>query len=237
MSQQVNLLNPRLQRKRDALSLNVVALGLLAIVIIEAALSGYALLYSQTLQKQEVALKAQNQTLLAEVEATRKLVAERKPSVALAKEIGGFSAIIGPREEALERLRNINAAEGVYSNVMRGFARQAIEGVWLTEFSASAGDLTIRGRLSDSALLPAYMRRLNEEPAFKGRRFLALDMKSVEPVPEKDRAAVPGGLPVSLPVGKAVPPALPYIEFSLQGILPTIVPVVPATAKSGGGAG
>lgn len=233
MSQQVNLLNPRLQRKRDALSLNVVALGLLAIVIIEGALSGYALWYSQTLQKQEAALKAQNQTLLAEVEATRKLLAERKPSAALAKEIGGFAAIIGPREEALEKLRNINAAEGVYSNVMRGFARQAIEGVWLTEFSASASDLTIRGRLSDSALLPAYVRRLNEEPAFKGRRFLALDMKSVEPLPEKDRTPVPG----SPQAGKATPPALPYIEFALQGVLPATVPVAPATAKSVGGAG
>jgi hypothetical protein len=34
-------------------------------------------------------------------------------------------------------------------------------------------------------LLPVYINRLNDEPAFAGRRFASLDMKGVDPADDK----------------------------------------------------
>jgi hypothetical protein len=69
----------------------------------------------------------------------------------------------------------------------------------------------MRGRLLDPALLPAYIRRLNGEPAFRGRHFAALDMQGVLPPP-----VVAGQ--TSVPVPAAPPPLGPtrYTEFALK---------------------
>lgn len=70
-----------------------------------------------------------------------------------------------------------------YSGLFEGFSRQVVEGAWLTGFVFAQKNIEIRGRLTDPALLPVYIGRLNAEPAFAGRRFAALDMKGVEPAP------------------------------------------------------
>lgn len=224
MSQQVNLLNPRLQRRRDLLSLALVVGAVLAVLLVGTGLAMFAGWQEKTLLAQANALQAQNKNIQIEVETTRKLLAERKPNADLAAQIGRFHAMLGSREEALNKLRSMTTADSSFANIFRGFARQAMEGVWLTDFAASASDLTIRGRLSDSALLPAYVRRLNAEPALSGRRFLALDMKGIEPVPEK---ALPGTSANGDAQAAAVLP--PYVEFALQGVL------LPATGGTGGG--
>lgn len=227
MSQQLNLLNPRLQRRRDALSLSLVALVLLAVLLVEAALASYAAYQRISVTGQEAALQAENKNLQQQVEAISKSLAERKPSARLADDIVQFNAAIQPREEALGKLKSMEEASGNYANTLRGFSRQSMEGVWLTDFSASANDLTIRGRLTDSALLPVYVRRLNEEPAFKGRRFAALDMKGVEPPPLEKPAA--GSLPPAS--AKPVVRLPPYVEFALQG---TLLPAQATKPGSGG---
>jgi hypothetical protein len=55
----------------------------------------------------------------------------------------------------------------------------------LVGFGFSGKEIEIRGRLLDPALLPTYINRLNDEPAFAGRRFSALDMKGVDPADDK----------------------------------------------------
>lgn len=224
MSQQLNLLNPRLQRHRDFLSLHLVGAVVLAMLLVEIALASYAGYQRRILAAEELLLQTESKNLQSQVELASKTLAERKPSAKLTAEVQQFAAMLQPREEVLARLKATGEVGVGFSETLRGFSRQVMEGVWLTDFSASASDLTIRGRLVDAALLPGYVKRLNEEPAFKGRHFAALDMKGFEP-PPVDTTAVPAP-----PPAKPVARVLPYVEFALQGSLSGA-----SGTKSGGG--
>ena len=75
-------------------------------------------------------------------------------------------------------------------------------------FAFAQKNIEIRGRLTDPALLPVYIGRLNAEPAFAGRRFAALDMKGVEPAPASAET------PAAPPARAAVLPR--HTEFVLR---------------------
>jgi hypothetical protein len=80
---------------------------------------------------------------------------------------------------------------GGFSDYLRGFARQAPEGLWLTGFTIGAGgnDMEIRGSMLNPATLPDYIRRLGTEKSFQGRNFAALTMNRADAAP----AAQPAG--------------------------------------------
>ena len=95
------------------------------------------------------------------------------------------------------------AESGVAAGVREGhagllvaLARQASGQVWLTGLAVSDDGqaIDLEGRMTDSSALADYLRRLNDEPRFKGRPFAQLTLK----------AAGNGG------------ERLPYTEFSLR---------------------
>ena len=111
-----------------------------------------------------------------------------------------------------------------FARYMQAFARQSLDGLWLTGFSVGGGgDVTIQGRVVRAELVPTYIQRLNGEPALKGRSFSALEMHRpatlatpVEPgkeaVPEK-AAAAPRYIEFSLATSEPVAPsAAPQVE-------------------------
>jgi hypothetical protein len=75
-------------------------------------------------------------------------------------------------------------------------------------YDAASGSMEIHGRTVDPALLPEYIRRLNKEPAFRGRAFAALKLAAGKLEPA---AGVPAktGVP-----GEAAKP-VPFYEFTL----------------------
>jgi hypothetical protein len=111
-------------------------------------------------------------------------------------------------------LRKLTSAENrpVVGEMMRAFSRAGSDGLWLTGFRVldDGSQLDINGRMVDQALLPAYLKRLEAEPVFHGRRFSALDMKGGEWVP----AATPGA-PVEANRGQGQNGRW-YVDFVLQ---------------------
>lgn len=79
----------------------------------------------------------------------------------------------------------------------RALARQAQANVWITGFSVAdnGSALEIEGRMAETDQLPAYLRKLNVEPRFKGRSFAQLALNGVD---------------------KTSGAALPYTEFALR---------------------
>ncbi len=67
-----------------------------------------------------------------------------------------------------------------YSDYLLALSRQTRNGLWLTGFSIAADgrSLDLNGRMTDPAQLTGYLRRLNEEPLFKGREFAELSLKA-----------------------------------------------------------
>jgi len=221
MSQEINLINPALRPRRDWLAFRSVALGAAVALLLTTGLYAYARWSAYSAVKAQGEMQARLNRLQQEVQVAQTALAARVPDPALAEEARQLEAALKQRGDVLQLAERL-AAQGTaeVAEVMRGFSRQRMEGVWLTAFSLGPGGLEIRGRLLDPALLPGYIRRLNGEPAFRGRSFAALDMQGVAP-----DVLPPSGAAAATPPPAAVPaaakPAGParFTEFALRATL------------------
>ena len=208
MSQQINLLLPALRPRRDWLGFPLVAGSALAVIVLVAGLGLWGRQQVAGLGEEKERGDAEAAALQQRLLALGQTLAARQPNPALQAEIDRLAESLRQREEALQVVESgRTGGAGGHALSMRGFARQMVDGVWLTGFTLAGSDVEIRGRLADAALLPHYIRRLNEESTFQGRRFAALDMQ------DASRAAPP-----ETP-GRAPPPgnARRYTEFVLHG--------------------
>lgn len=223
MTQQINLYETRLRPSNELATARNLAICTAVLLFLMTVLVVYL--------RHEADLKTATQTALqTEVRAEQerllvlsKASAERRVSPDLARDLANARALLAQRQEVMNVLDSGRPGNvSGFSEIMFGFARQAQSDVWLTGFSVGAGgeDVEIRGRLLDPAKLPAYVQRLSGEPVFHGRRFAALDMRSVEPDP-------PGG---SAPAASTQPIAtLPrFVEFVLRSV---DAPMLPGAAR------
>lgn len=203
MSQQINLFLPELQPKKDWFAFPLVAGALALIVVAMLAAVGVLRLQRSQLAGEEAALQAQLKMAQQQVQQLGTELAARKPDAALQKSIDALTGELKLREEALRIVESGGAGnrEG-FAPMMRAFSQQALSGVWLTGFVVSDPDFEIRGRMTDPSLLSGYIRRLNSESVFQGRRFAELDIKRESPKND--------------PTAKAPAPALRYVDFALR---------------------
>jgi hypothetical protein len=106
--------------------------------------------------------------------------APRQKDAALEKRAADLERQLKGEEEVLEVLQNGNLGNTQgYSGYMRAFARQTVNGLWLTEFGIKGAgkEMFLGGRTLRPELVPAYIRRLNQEGATQGRDFAALEMQ------------------------------------------------------------
>lgn len=204
MSRQVNLLNPALAKRKPSFSALAMAQGL------AVAALGLALIYAATayhgaqLERQAAELAGRLKTGQARLEKITRELAPRQKSKLLEDEVKQLEAELAAREEVLATLRGSGAIGDTkgYSAYMRGFARQIVDGLWLTEFSIGAAgkEIAIGGRALEAELVPNYLKRLKREEVMRGRIFDRLEM-------HLPKAGLAGQ-------GKAAD-AAGYIEFTL----------------------
>ena len=207
MSQQINLFSPVFLKKQIKNFSTVTMLQALGLIVAGAVfLYGY-LVYQHTVLTAQAA--EAEQKLAGERERLAKFTSEYAPqqkSAQLETEIKKAAAQLNARMEMVETLKNgatIGSTEG-YSEYMRAFARQSVNGLWLTSFDiAGAGtELSIVGRTVRPELVPLYVQHLSREPVMKGRQFSFLQMS----LPGQAKsAAKPGG-------------DLRYLDFKLQSV-------------------
>lgn len=179
MAQQINLYDPALERKRDWLALgNVVAGGVLLAVAVGAL--GMAERSSlPALTAQSTTAETQLKAMRDQVTALGQRAATRKPDPRLQQEVTSKRQLLSMRGEVLATLRSsVGPGASSYAEYLRGFARQTVNGLWMTGFTVkTAGNsMAIRGNTTDPALIPEYIRRLNKEAAFQGQTFAALKL-------------------------------------------------------------
>ena len=88
------------------------------------------------------------------------------------------------REAAIQRLQGLLAngsagrREG-YADHLEALARRSHPAVWITGLTLHGHDdaIELRGRMTDPAVLPDYLRSLQAEPQFKGRSFATLQIQ------------------------------------------------------------
>lgn len=183
MSRQINLYDPGLRKQRDWLSSrNVLLASLLAVLVISlgaTAARWHVAVRAEQARSTNVQLLAARQAF---AEFTRVLSAQKEdPQLVAALRVK--QAELQAARQALDALRGMSADASPVrpgaAETLHALSRQHLDGLWLTGLTigAGGGDLEIRGRMTRQALLPEYLRRLEREPVFQGRRFAALDMQ------------------------------------------------------------
>lgn len=176
--QYINLLPRQRAAPRDAISLrNVVLASLLAAgasVALGAMLAPQVSAVKQkaaALRKSITSLSAPVQGVQVAVDATlARQVAEARSRAQLASETAQYMrALEGPRS-------------GAFSNYFEALSRQTTAGVWLTGLFAdwATDRVTIEARAVSPELVPAYLKRLDQESLFKGRQFSSLAVRERE---------------------------------------------------------
>jgi hypothetical protein len=205
VSQQINLFNPVFLRQKRYFSALAMVQALALIVAGVVAMYAYEVRQNRILERtaadSEKRLTERRNQLLA----FSKQLSDPSASKALVADLEAAEARLQERKSLLGDVRTGVGGDVLgYSRYLSALARANVAGVWLTglEIGGKSGDLVIRGRALDGALVPAYIRALNREEPLSGRR-----------VGELRRAAK-----TEKPAAKAEGPVGParYIEFSLS---------------------
>ncbi|UCV23918.1 PilN domain-containing protein [Ferribacterium limneticum] len=208
MSQQINLLLPALRPRFDWLALPVVAGVALAGLVLISILAVLGLAQAANLKASEAEIRNQLAAVQQQVQTLGQSLAARQGDTSLDRQIATARLALTQRQEVLAVIAQGDITQGsAYSGLLQGFSRQTVDGVWLVGFGFADKEIEIRGRLLDPALLPTYINRLNDEPAFAGRRFATLDMKGFDPADDK-RSDSPPSVKTKVPAR--------YTEFALR---------------------
>ena len=242
MSQQINLLNPSLIKQKDFLNPNTIVITLGVLLACMLGYYGYA-------QKQLSMLTAQRSQTAQELLATQATLQQttllhtpHAANKALVDQIAQLEQKEAMQQQILQTVNQSSATpEKGYAALMRAFAKQSLDGLWLTSFSidSTSEQLNIKGRTLQSDLVPEYIARLGNEPALRGKLFSALNMNlpkttgttSTAPVAvistttsANTAASIIKNGVSALPINNTAPTATiqnnepKYIEFSLQSI-------------------
>lgn len=180
MRQEINLLGTGPRRERRSLN-SAVVLGPVLLVALAAGVAGgfFAKYEARTLR----GLHAANvQHLQREQDEQRKLAQELaavKKDPALVAEAAELERRLAAVRLDVEALRDgvIGDTKG-FSDFMKALALRGVDGIWLTGFSVGAAgeEIAISGRALRADLVPAYLKRLGQDPYFSGRSFAGLDL-------------------------------------------------------------
>lgn len=203
MSQQINLFNPIfLKQKKIFAALPMAkALGVLLVGVLAFAL--YAKQKVAALQKEAAASSLQLAEKRTRQGAAMAEFAPRQKDPKLAERLAGA-------ESELRALRKVSSAlqggdfgntDG-YSPYFKAFARQSLDGVWLTgvAITGAGKELELHGRALQPALVPAYFARLAREAVMRGKSFESLQVSQ----PRRAGADAKDGA------------LAPFVEFSLR---------------------
>jgi Tfp pilus assembly protein PilN len=179
MSQQINLFNPVFLKQEKHFSALTMLQALVLILLCSILLTAYSTYQLASLQNDASRTAAQLQLTQNQL---AKVTAEYGPKQKDAK----LEEKVQRMEADVQSLRHVSdiLKKGEFGNTdgyaayMSAFARQIVDGVWLTGFSiqGAANDLSIQGGALRPELVPVYLNRLKSESVMRGASFATLEM-------------------------------------------------------------
>ena len=240
MSQQINLLNPTLIKQKDLLNTHIIAMTLGLLLLVMVAYYGFAQRQLSLLTIHSSQVAEQLTLTQAQLKQAATLHAPHELNKALQDQIVQLEQKEKVQQQVLQTV-NLSSAtpDKGYAALMRAFAKQNVEGVWLTGFSIDSNthQLNISGRATQADFVPDYIAHLGHEAALKGKEFSALNMTQVNrPVDSKApnvAAILPSVTNNSSPIAptvaaKSAQKEIQYIEFNLQSTEESPTSITPA---------
>lgn len=192
MSQQINLFNPIFMKQRKYFSLLAMLQALGLIIAGSLIFYGYAIY-----QVNQLGLQSAENTKRYNAEQQRlaRYVSEFSPQQSnqlLQDEVQHLEKQTAEQNETIETLKSgaVGNTTG-YSEYMRAFSRQVVQGLWLTGFKVTgdAAQISLSGGVVNPELLPAYIQRLGKERIMQGKTFSTLKMQQSKPAENQSPAA------------------------------------------------
>lgn len=222
MAQQINLINPALRKTRGLLSATplAIAAGVLLVLILAAG---------SVMRQRANGTQAEADKRAAELTAAQAQLVELSSRTTesatdpiLAEELNNSRAMLNLREEVIATLeRGVFTGNAGFAEFLRGFARQAPSGLWLTGFVLNpvSRDIEIRGRMLRSTALPEFVQRLRSEEAFRGISFSSLVIErpaQTAAVAASDEQGAAPSTEKTATTGKTATASADYIEFVMR---------------------
>ncbi|GIZ52434.1 PilN domain-containing protein [Noviherbaspirillum aridicola] len=196
MSQQINLFNPIFLKQKKYFSAITMlqALGLLLAGTL--VLSVWAAYQARMLRGEAEASAAQLALAKSQLTQLTAQASTRQKSSVLEEEVRAGESELKALQQVFDILRSgdLGNTRG-YSEYMAAFARQSVNGVWLTGFALEGAgrEIALQGRTLQPELVPAYIAQLAREPVLQGKSFSALEMREATAPGEGERAGRPLG--------------------------------------------
>lgn len=179
MIQQINLFQPifRKQKKKFSATAMLQAMGLLVAGVL--LLFGHS--YWQVFQLRAEVRQAEQQLVAVtkQREDVMRRFGSRFEGRSVEDELSRLEKTVAERQQLQDVLRRgIFSNTDGFSDYMTAFARQHLQGVWLTGFHivGAADQMSLRGRSNDPELVPRYLQRLSAEKRLSGIEFKAFQL-------------------------------------------------------------
>ncbi len=192
MSQQINLFNPAFGKQRKPFSLLSMLETMGAVIAGSLLFYGYAVYQVDLMGKQLL-----DSTKRYNMEQVRlaNYVTEFPPQQTgqeLQSEVQELERQVADQSELMAVINSdaLGNTTG-YSEYMRAFSRQVLQGVWLTGFKMTEGgsQISLNGGVLNPGLLATYIQRLSNESVMRGKTFATLQMRQTATDPSMGAAS------------------------------------------------
>ncbi len=203
MSQQINLYNPVFLKREKHFSLLTMLQAMGLILLGSLLFFAYAKYQVAHLEKQSLESTQRFNAEQARLMALSSKFSPEQSNKRLQDEVQQLEKQLSEAQQLVDTLRSgaVGNTSG-YSEYMRAFARQVPANLWLTGFNVvgDGAQMSLRGGVTDPALLPVYIQQLGRERVMQGKSFSTLQMR-------QPNVAAPATEPLR---------AAPYLEFVLH---------------------
>lgn len=190
LNQQINLYQPIFRRQKKVFSAVTMLQICAFFVVVFTSLYLYTQMRLQLLQEQMDRVNhdiSQMNIQMSRREAKTPVVSNSK---LLENEIAKLGGELEKRKQvqALLSSQQVGNTSGL-SVYLESFARQHVQGMWLTGFTISSGGkmLGLRGKTLYSELVPVYIAKLADELPLKGTSFNVMELSlPAEPTSQMD---------------------------------------------------
>lgn len=185
MSQQINLFNPQfLQQKKYFSAVTMAqALGLLVLGI--AAFYGFASLQDRRLTQHTAESSRAYELQKQQFAKASADLNPQKIEAQIDQDLRSAEAAVALRRALLGEIQSGARSSLAYSDYLRAFSRQTVQGLWLTgiQIGEAGGQLVVSGRALQADLVPVLISQLKREQVLRGRSLEGLAITRSSPAP------------------------------------------------------